>query len=161
MFWVIRSVRWVKILTNVFLVSNLIVSVILSFLTLNEIMCNKSEIIFILSYRLLWWKLFSYSNSKNLLSLIKKKWFSRSFKILKNSKSMKFRKLLRQLLCLLWTISSWTCCLIRSKFQWNSILSTNLRVLSSRVLLNNLWAFIQIFFWFPDIFRVRITFSLD
>ena len=146
MFQIIRSVEWIKILTNVFLVSNLIISIILSFLTLNEIMCNKSKIIFILSYRLLWWKLFSYSNSRNLLSLIKKKWFSRSFKILKNSKSIKFEKLLRQLLCLLWTIFFWMCHLIRSKFQWNSILSTDLRMLLSRVLLNNLWIFIQIFF---------------
>ena len=146
MFQIIRSVRWVKILTNVFLVSNLIVSVILSFLTLNEIMCNESEIVFILSYRLLWQKLFDYSNSRNLLSLIKKKWFSRSFKTLKNLKLTKFRKLLRQLLCLLWIIFFWTCYLIRSKFWWNLILSINLRILSSRVLLNNLWTFIQIFF---------------
>ena len=161
MFQIIRSVRWVKILTNVFLISNLIVSAILSFLTLNEIMCNKSEIIFIQSYRLLWQKLFSYSNSRNLLSLIKKKWFSESFKTLKNLKLTKLEKLLRQLLCLLWTIFFWTCCSIRSKFQWNSILSTDLRMLLSRVLLNNLWAFIQIFFWFSDIFRVRVTLSLD
>ena len=146
MFQIIRSIRWIKILTNVFLVSNLIISVILSFLTLNEIVCNKREIIFILSYRLLWWKLFDYSNSRNLLSLIKKKWFDRSFKTLKNSKLTKLRKLLRQLLCLLWTIFFWTCHLIRSKFWWNSILSTNLRMLSSRVLLNDLWTFIQIFF---------------
>ena len=138
MFQTIRSVRWVKILTNVFLVSNLIISAILSFLTLNEIMCNKSKIIFVLSYRLLWWKLFSYSNSRNLLNLIEKKWFSRSFKTLKNSKLTKLRKLLRQLLHLLWTIFFWTCCLIRSKFWWNLILSTNLKMLSLRVLLNDL-----------------------
>ena len=161
MFQIIRSIRWAKILTNMFLMSNLIVSAILSFLTLNRIMCNKSKIIFILSYRLLWWKLFDYSNSRNLLSLIEKKWFDESFKTLKNSKLTKLEKLLRQLLCLLWTIFFWTCCLIRSKFQWNLILFTGLRMLSLRVLLNNLWAFIQIFFWFPDIFEVRITLSLD
>ena len=138
MFQIIRSVRWIKILTNVFLVSNLIISVILSFLILNEIMCNKSKIVFILSYRLLWQKLFDYSDNRNLLSLIEKKWFSRSFKILKNSKLIKLRKLLRQLLCLLWMIFFWMCYLIRLKFWWNSILFTNLRMLLSRVLLNDL-----------------------
>ena len=138
MFQTIRSVRWIKILINMFLVSNLIICAILSFLTLNEIVYNKSEIVFILSYRLLWWKLFSYSNSRNLLSLIRRKWFSRSFTIMKNSKSMKLEKLLRQLLCLSWTIFFWTCHSTRLKFQWNSILLTNLRMLSSRVLLNDL-----------------------
>ena len=138
MFQIIRSVKWVKILTNVFLVLNLVVSAILSFLTLNEIVYNESEIVFVLSYRLLWWKLFSYSNSRNLLSLVKKKWFDESFKILKNSKLMKLEKFLRQLLYLLWMIFFWMCCLIRLKFWWNLILFTNLRLLLSRVLLNNL-----------------------
>ena len=161
MFQVIRSVRWVKIWTNVFLVLNLFISVILSFLTWNEIMCNKSKIVFILSYRLLWQKLFDYSNSRNWLSLIEKKWFSKSFKTLKNSKLIKLEKLLRQLLCLLWMIFFWTCHSIRLKFHWNSILLTSLRMLLSRVLLNDLWAFIQIFFWFLNIFRVRVTLSLD
>ena len=161
MFQIIRSVKWIKILTNVFLVLNLIISVILSFLTLNEIMCNESEIVFILSYRLLWQKLFSYSNSRNLLSFIKKKWFSESFKTLKNLKLTKLKKLLRQLLCLLWTIFFWMCYLIRSKFWWNLILFTNLRMLLLRVLLNDLWASVQISFWFSDIFRVRITLLLD
>ena len=140
---------------------NLIISVILSFLTLNEIVCNKSKIVFVLSYRLLWWKLFNYSNSRNLLSLVKKKWFDRSFKTLKNLKLIKLEKLLRQLLCLLWMIFFWMCYSIRSKFWWNLILSTDLRMLSLRVLLNNLWASVQIFFWFSDIFRVEITLLLD
>ena len=144
-----------------FLVLNLIVSAILSFLTQNETVCNKSKIIFILSYRLLWWKLFDYSNSRNWLSLVEKKWFSRSFKTLKNLKLTKLRKLLRQLLCLLWIIFFWMCHSIRLKFHWNSILLTDLRMLLSRVLLNDLWASIQIFFWFLDIFRVRVTLSLD
>ena len=139
MFQVIRSVEWIKILTNVFLVLNLIVSAILSFLTLNKIVCNESEIVFVLSYRLLWQKLISYSSSRNLLNLVEKKWFGESFKTLKNSKSMKFKKLSRQLLHLLWTIFFWMYHLIRSKFWWNLILSTNLRMLSLRVLLNDLW----------------------
>ena len=138
MFQIIRSVKWVKILTNVFLVLNLVVSAILSFLTLNEIVYNESEIVFVLSYRLLWWKLFSYSNSRNLLSLVKKKWFDESFKILKNSKLMKLEKFLRQLLYLLWMIFFWMCCLIRLKFWWNLILLTDLRMLSLKVLLNDL-----------------------
>ena len=138
MFQIIRSVRWVKILTSVFLVLNLIICVILLFLTLNKIVYNKSEIVFILSYRLFWWKLFDYSNSRNLLSLVERKWFDESFKILKNLKLMKLKMLLRQLLCLSWIIFFWTCHLIRLKFWWNLILLTNLRMLSSRVLLNNL-----------------------
>ena len=129
-----------------FLVLNLIINAILLFLISNEIMCNESEIIFVLSYRLLWWKLFSYSNSRNLLNLVKKKWFDESFKTLKNSKLMKLKKFLKQLLCSSWMIFFWMCHLIRSKFYWNSILLTNLRMLSSRVILNNLWASVQIFF---------------
>ena len=136
-------------------------NVILFSLKLNGPKCNTSNFIFIRRFvkqQLSW---FIYRNSQIWWKVIGKKWCSESFKTLKSSKLTKLEKLSRQLSCLLWTIFFWTCCLIRSKFQWNLILLTGLRMLLLRVLLNDLWAFIQIFFWFPDIFRVRVIFPLN
>ena len=130
---------WVRILASAMNILVLLLkSAILFSLRLNELKCNTSNFVFIrrfIKQQLSW---FIYRNSQIWWKVIKKKWFSRSFKTLKSSRLLRLKRFSKQLLCLSWTIFFWTCHLIRLKFQWNSILLTNLRMLSSRVLLNNL-----------------------
>ena len=117
-------------------------NVILFSLRLNESKCNISDFVFVKRFAKWWSDWFIYRNSWIWWKVIEKKWSDRSFKILKSLKLIKLKRLSKQLLYLLWTIFFWTCYSIRLKFQWNSILLIDLRMLSLRVLLNNLWTFI-------------------
>ena len=100
-------------------------------------------------------------NNKILSSLIKKRWFSVNFRTLKSWKLMKLMRLLRQLWCSLWTSFSWMCYLIRLKFLLTLICDSGLRMCLLKILLNSLFAIIEICYKFSCVFWIRIFFSFD